>query len=215
MFDVYYINLEHRVDRLKEIENELHGISVFRRLHRIEGIYNRELGILGCCQSHIKALEQIILSEMDDESLHIIFEDDFSFNYDKITVSEFLKNIEMKMTFDKNMHVFCLGVNILESTALDETMSFNEYTFQFIHIQKSQAHSGYIIKKRFAPILLKNYRESEAMIIQSNFSNHPYCFDVYVQHLQTYWRWYSSNPKIGKQRPNYSDICKENVNHEC
>lgn len=211
LFHAYYINLEHRTDRNESILQQLHKISEDKlQITRIPGIYTPHLGTLGCSQSHIAALIKIIESDTDDDSLHIIFEDDFEFSLPSNDLDSVLKKIHEMMTQNKDMHVFCLSANILESThiALDTPFALHR-------IHKSQAHSGYIVKKSFAPIILKNYQESESMIIQCNFSNHPYCMDVYVQHLQPVWGWYTFVPKIGRQTPGYSDIQKTHADHQC
>jgi hypothetical protein len=188
-------------------------VACFTDVTRIPGCFTPELGTLGCSRSHIKALEHIISSEEDEDSLHILFEDDFEFcpEYSSSFLDDFFNDIYSLMSFSDDMDVFCLGVNVLES----EQVHFPEARFQVIRLKRSQAHSGYIVKKRFAPILLKNYRESESVIMQSNAPVHEYCCDVYCQHLQHKWGWFSTEPRIGRQQPGYSDICKENVNHHC
>lgn len=211
LFHAYYINLEHRADRNESILEQLHKIPKDKlQITRIPAIYTPHLGTLGCSQSHIAALIKIIESDTDDDSLHIIFEDDFEFSLPSNDLDSVLKKIHEMMTQNKDMHVFCLSANILESTHIE-----NNTSFALHRIHKSQAHSGYIVKKSFAPIILKNYQESESMIIQCNFSNHPYCMDVYVQHLQPVWGWYTFVPKIGRQTPGYSDIQKTHADHQC
>lgn len=214
IYHCYYINLDHRTDRKESILVELDKIMSLCSLTmtRIPGIYRPDFGILGCCQSHIAALMAIIHSDTDDDSLHIIFEDDFQFT-DSFS-SNILCKIHDMMKNDNDMDVFCLAANILESNHV-ENIQIDGQMFALHRIQKSQAHSGYIIKKSFAPIILANYKESESMLIQSNFSNHPYCFDVYVQHLQNAWGWFSFLPKIGRQSAGYSDIQNSNVDHKC
>ena len=52
---VYYINLKHRTDRLINITNELNKTNISKeKINRIEGIYFKTFGILGCAKSHIK-----------------------------------------------------------------------------------------------------------------------------------------------------------------
>jgi GR25 family glycosyltransferase involved in LPS biosynthesis len=212
------MNLDHRQDRLQAITEELKKVACFTDVSRIPGIFTPELGTLGCSRSHIQALEKIVSSEDDEDSLHIIFEDDFQFSpdYPTFVLNDYFHHIHSLMSCSDNMDVFCLGVNVLESEKVHNTVVISgPTTFQVIRLNRSQAHSGYIVKKRFAPILLKNYRESESVIMQSNAPIHPYCCDVYCQHLQQKWGWFSTEPRIGRQRPGYSDICKEDVNHHC
>lgn len=215
LFHSYYINLDHRTDRKESILKEFDKISEHGlQMTRIAGVYRPDFGILGCGQSHSLALLQIMESSTDDDSLHIIFEDDFQFSLPCDQLQDVLRNIYERMITNPDMHVFCLGANVLESTAIDN-ICIGASNFELHRIHRSQAHSGYIIKKSFAPILLKNYQESESMLIQSNFANHPYCFDVYVQHLQHGFGWYTFFPKVGRQTPGYSDIQNSQVDHKC
>lgn len=213
LFHSYYINLDHRTDRKESIITEL-GKMPGHRITRIPAHYTPELGTLGCCRSHISALTDIIESDTADESMHAIFEDDFEFSFQPHVLQQILEQVSVLMTNDESMHVFCLGVNVLDSVKVRE-ICIGDVPFELHRIRRSQAHSGYIVKKIFAPILLQNYSESESMITQCNFSNHPYCFDVYVQHLQDAWGWYTFLPKIGRQAPGYSDIEKSVVDHRC
>lgn len=214
LFHAYYINLDHRIDRNESILKQLHQISDNKlEITRIPGIYTPHLGTLGCSQSHIAALIKIIESDTEDDSLHIIFEDDFEFSLPSDDLDNVLAKIHDMMKQNKDMHVFCLSANILESTNIENNVLGTPFSLH--RILKSQAHSGYIVKKLFAPILLKNYQESESMIIQCNCSNHPYCMDIYVQHLQPVWGWYSFLPKIGRQTPGYSDIQQTHADHQC
>ena len=57
-FDIIYvINLKHRTDRLESIMKELSTMGVDeKKIVRINAIYNKEFGALGCAQSHRLAL---------------------------------------------------------------------------------------------------------------------------------------------------------------
>ena len=58
---VYYINLKHRKDRFDHINNELKKTNISpSKINRIEGIYLKDFGILGCAKSHAKALKEFI-----------------------------------------------------------------------------------------------------------------------------------------------------------
>ena len=77
-FDVvYYINLKHRKDRFEHINKELEKTNIDKsKINRIDGVYFKTFGILGCAKSHILALESFIKS---GKNHCIIFEDDFEF----------------------------------------------------------------------------------------------------------------------------------------
>ena len=93
---VYYINLDHRLDRKESIEKELDklGVPAEKRV-RIPGIYNKNFGILGCGLSHKKALETFVAS---NHKTCLLFEDDFQFTLDMNYVKYLLRSVfEQKM----------------------------------------------------------------------------------------------------------------------
>jgi GR25 family glycosyltransferase involved in LPS biosynthesis len=211
MFSIYYINLEHRHDRLEHIQKEIQKISpsFLNKVERIPAIYTPHLGILGCGLSHEMALEKFItdVEPENDNIFAVLFEDDFEF-IDEETRSVF-ENVYKYFKMYPDMNVFLLAANILK---VGESIS----GFDCVRILQSQAHSGYIIRRSYAPILLEIYKESNHIIRKCNYSNHPYCFDVYIQHFQENSGWYAFKSKtVGKQRPDYSDIQNKIVNHGC
>jgi hypothetical protein len=73
----YYINLEHRLDRKEEILGEMSRIGFpMEKVERIDAVYDKDRGHLGCSKSHIKTLERFIAS---GHSNCIVLEDDFEF----------------------------------------------------------------------------------------------------------------------------------------
>ena len=93
---IMYINLKHREDRKEQIENELEKMNVNKnKIIRIDAVRNKLNGHIGCCKSHIKALEYA--KELGLNNV-VIFEDDFVFTKDKKHVDSmltyFLKNFK-------------------------------------------------------------------------------------------------------------------------
>ena len=78
-FDNYfYINLEHRTDRKKQITDELKKMEIPEdKIIRIDASRNKYNGHIGCCKSHIKALKY---AKEHKFKTVIIFEDDFVFS---------------------------------------------------------------------------------------------------------------------------------------
>jgi GR25 family glycosyltransferase involved in LPS biosynthesis len=199
---VYYINLEHRKDRYNHITDVLNKTNIDTdKIHRINGIYNKELGILGCAKSHCLALDTFIKSGKDN---CIIFEDDFEFVIEQDAVNKLIDKVFNK---SKVFDVLMLASNILNSQPTE---------FDFItKIYDAQTLSGYAVSKEFAPILLNNYRESIALLEKAGQKVHPYCFDIYMKKLQPYAKWYCLNPRVGKQIESYSDIENRVVDYNC
>jgi GR25 family glycosyltransferase involved in LPS biosynthesis len=201
---VYYINLNHRKDRLENIINELNKTNINpEKINRIPGIYIKDFGILGCAKSHCLALEAFLKSSFDNKYC-IIFEDDFQFTQDQIVVNELINAV---FNNNKDFHVLMLAANILNG----QPTTYNFLT----KIVDAQTLSGYAVNRNFASILLNNFRESIALLEKEGYKYYPYCFDIYMKRLQPLSRWYSLNPRIGKQIESYSDIENKVVSYDC
>jgi len=88
---VYYINLDHRKDRLESICKELAKTTIDpSKIHRISAVHTPGFGALGCTLSHILALEQFIQS---GKNTCIIFEDDFQFIQDQAVVNTLMDQV--------------------------------------------------------------------------------------------------------------------------
>lgn len=199
---VFYINLNHRKDRYDHINKELGKTNIEKsKINRIEGIYYKTFGILGCAKSHILALESFIKSGKEN---CIIFEDDFEFTKSQDEVNTLINTFfNCKIDFD---------VLMLASNTLNETTT--QYSF-LRKIIDAQTLSGYCVNKKFAPILLKNYKESVMILESIGHKVHQFCFDIYMKQLQPISKWYCLNPKIGRQLESYSDIENRVVFYDC
>ena len=199
---VYYINLNHRTDRLNHITNEIKKTNIDEsKVHRIEAIYD-EFGALGCSKSHCVALDNFINSPETNQTC-VILEDDFEFTQPQNIVNDLIDNV---FTNDvKDFDVLMLSSN----TAVELYTEFNFVT----KIIAAQTLSGYVVSRKFAPILLKNYKESVEGLSVSRSPHH--CIDIYMKQLQPNSKWLCLSPKIGKQMGSYSDIEKCNVDYKC
>ena len=201
---VYYINLEHRKDRYIHINNELSKTNIDpNKINRIDAVYRKNFGSLGCGKSQILALETFI-NTSDEIQNCIILEDDFIFTEQQDNINNlinlFFENIE---TFD---------VLMLSSNTLNETKT----NLPFItKINDAQTLSGYCVSKKFAPILLDNYKSSAEKLENIGYANHNDCIDIHMKILQPQSLWFCLNPKIGKQIMSYSDIENKIVNYNC
>lgn len=201
---IYFINLDHRTDRLKQFEEEMKRFGIpTEKLHRISGIYKPEIGELGCSRSHIKALSTFL------ESPHkncIIFEDDFIFNQD-INYSFFL----LRHLFQRNQDfdLVMLAGNIMKEEQTDSP---------FLHrVLDGQTTSAYLLTKEFATKLLDNFTAGadklEDWFNEHKSPKHEYCLDIYWKELQVESKWFVIHPKLGYQRESYSDIQKKILNY--
>jgi hypothetical protein len=201
---VYYINLNHRKDRLENITTELQKTNIDpKKINRIPGIYMKDFGILGCAKSHCLALEAFLKSSPDNKYC-IIFEDDFQFTQNQEIINELINKVFNNV---KEFDVLMLAANILNGQLC-------EHNF-LTKIIDAQTLSGYVVNRKFASILLNNYRESILLLEKEGYKCHPYCFDIYMKRLQPFTRWYCLNPRIGKQMDSYSDIENKVVSYDC
>jgi len=203
---IYYINLDHRTDRNGEILEEMKKANIpTDRIQRISAVYKPSQGDLGCSMSHINTLTQFIDSPYDT---CIIFEDDFEFlepNHVESKLQEFMDSgLEFNVCLlagnvsESNPHVSYPGVRVIKNTATT---------------------SGYMVSKKYAKILLANFKEGCKLLEQSykqgkpDLNNQPYAIDQYWKKLQSQDEWIIFEPKLGKQRKSYSDIMKGEVDY--
>lgn len=203
---VFYINLDFREDRNKEIIKELEKYP-FLDYERFPAIYEKKRECLGCTKSHIGILKKILSNQNKNENKnenenenYIILEDDFSF-HPSINIEEFFNKIK-ENNIDYN--VILLSSNTIKS----ESSSFD-----FLKVAKEvQSTAGYMVKSHYIPILLKNM-EDGLLALEENFRKNepPYaCIDQYWKILQSN-KWFISEPRLGYQRASYSDIGQQYV----
>jgi GR25 family glycosyltransferase involved in LPS biosynthesis len=201
---IYYINLNHRTDRLHHITNEIKKTNIDEsKVHRIEGICVPDFGALGCSNSHCIALEKFINSPETNQTC-VILEDDFEFTQPQGIVNDLIDNV-----FNSDVKDF--DVLMLSSNTLQElNTGFNFVT----KIIEAQTTSGYVVSRKFAPILLNNYKEGCHLLSLSKRIYH-HGIDIYMKQLQHNNKWFCLSPKIGRQIESYSDIEKRNTNYNC
>lgn len=204
-FDVlYFINLEHRKDRLEHITKELSKTNIDKsKINRIEAIYNKNLGILGCAKSHILALETFI-STPDNIKNCIIFEDDFEFTESQSVVNHLINQFFNNV---KDYDVLMLASN----TKAEVECSVSTIT----KIMDAQTLSAYSVNKKFAKTLLENFKESVGILKFVGYKIEHICFDMYMKRLQPKSNWFCLKPKVGKQMESYSDIEYKVVDYKC
>ena len=197
--NIYYINLLHRKDRKEFLLKDLKNISYTNnRIHRIDAI-KHNIGAIGCLASHIKALK-IGLNENYKCEYVIILEDDFAIRNISITKT-YLNKI---FTEQLDWNVILLGVNGRCHKNSDLFLK---------KIIWSQTTSGYIIKKKYIPILLKLWEDIYNKI--KNFQKNPTLMD----HADQCWkqlqhdRWFTTEPVLGYQHESYSDIEQRVTNY--
>jgi len=199
MDHVYYINLEHRVDRKDNIESQM---KIFDTSYtRVDAIYNKN-GAIGCGLSHIKALKMAYES---NKPYSIILEDDFFiFSYEAYSnFSKAFQKIKLSDSWD-----------IIVMTPRGDTIdsSSNLVIDGFRKIRNNQTATGYIIKNAMIPILIDNLKTAVAGLIK-NLDPNIYAIDQYWKRLQETYKFYYYKDIFAGQLPGYSDIEKRQVDY--
>ena len=187
MKNIFYINLEKRIDRKEHIENEFKKLDVFAE--RINGIYDEKKGILGCVKSHILCLSLAIERNYDNI---MIIEDDMKFIFDRNEV-------------DKKINYFVDKIKSWDVLLLAGVT--NHIKFIDIGISKVidvQAGICYIVNKHYMKILKEELEESAKQLSITSL-DHIYSMDIYWKKLQKRDNWYILTPNCGYQIPSYSD----------
>jgi len=194
MFDfiekVIYINLDHRTDRRKEIEDVLCEIPS-EKIVRFNAI-KHERGNIGCTMSHIAVLEMAIENNWKN---YLVVEDD------AVWSSNFQKSYELLLQLVEKPHdVIQLG------------STYTQYDKETYKCTKAWTTTAYIVQSHYYSTLLENFKEGLQKLIETGIGPH-YAIDVYMGQLQRKDSWYVVVPSLMIQRPGYSDIEKHVINN--
>jgi len=196
---IFYINLEHRKDRKKQITDEINKMNIpENKIIRIDAVRNKYNGHIGCCKSHIKTIETAKKMNLNNA---IVLEDDFVFTLPKKEIDEKINHFLKKYT---NFDIIQL------TTGYKSLEDINDK-----HIKKvkyATTSSGYIINKKFYNKLLLDLNDSkkkmEDEMIKFNKKNNNilkkkkttgHALDQHWGKLQKQSNWYIFSPYIGKQ----------------
>lgn len=187
---VYYINLKHRTDRLKHVNNELSKIGLTG--NRFNAIYN-EKGAIGCTISHLHVIRNAIKLKLDHL---LVVEDDITFTNPELFVSQLNKFLS---THTDDWDVLLLGGNVVGPvTAVDDTC---------VRVSACQTTTGYLVRGDYLTTLEQNIASGLKMLLQNQSDTLRYAIDRYWFTLQQADRWMLLTPLLVTQIDNdYSDI---------
>ena len=189
----YYINLDRRTDRKKEMEDELAKVDTLSPFIRFPAIQFKP-GAIGCTLSHIEVLKLGIQSGVD----HIcVFEDDFYFKLSSRTMEQLIQAAKQTL-YDVFMFGYCI------EDAVNSTQPTNHSLF--VTIKNACCSHGYMVRKEYAPKLLQNLEEGVKQLMETK-NEQLYALDKYWKRLQEtdMWITYKEGP-CGLQRAGYSDV---------
>ena len=193
---ILYINIEHRTDRKEHVLNEIHKLCKDdSKIHRIDACYIKEFGALGCCRSHIKAYELILVHPEWKNVL--ILEDDFTF-HDKLDIEGLFRK------FLQNFKAWDVFLPSFNNNSYDYR-SKKTHVKDFIKISGSRTTSSYLVSSEYVPAMMENFKASEALL-EKHGNQTDYCCDIYWKKLQKSGNWFAHNPPLGFQYRSYSDV---------
>jgi len=193
---LYYINLDYRTDRKLEFLNWVEE-SKFpeKKIERIQAVATPGRGHVGCLLSHIKVLDTFLESS---HKICMLFEDD----YQPLKVEEFWSDIGRIFDSSVDFDIVMLSYNELKS---DET------EIPFLHkVSHSFTASGLLITRDFAKILNDLWKKSAILLLKEEEKTGRMCetykTDVYWMELMPISKWFCYYPRLGIQRPSFSDL---------
>lgn len=192
---IFYINLDRRPDRLKEIEGELLKMNL--SAERFPAIEHTR-GYVGCSLSH---LELIKIAKRRGYKNILILEDDFEF---LLTKDQFEK--DMTAFFESNLS-YDLVMFAYNGTS---NPSFNNGLVS--KVNNAGTTAGYLVHSKLYDALIENYETSVKYLIDTNFYG-DWAIDKHWYYLLHNVEWYLFNNRIGRQRESYSDIERRVVNY--
>lgn len=195
MDNVFYINLEYRVDRKKHMKQELKKLGWKGK--RIEAVQMKD-GSIGCTLSHIKCLKMAIEKDLD---YIIILEDDIEFLNPPLFLQNFHKFLHSGMDWDV---ILICGNNAKPCKQIEE---------YYAKINNTQTTTGYMVKKHYFSTLLNNMKEGLQRLMREPDQHFYYAIDKFWFHLQEQDNWFLILPLTVTQMEGYSDIEKKETNY--
>ncbi len=197
---IFYINLDKRTDRRKEIEQELKSYNLYDNAERIQAIHTPEQGILGCTMSHLATLK---LAKERNYNQVLILEDDFYFIITKEELEEELNRFfSMNIPYD----VCMISYKINQSVP-------TEYDF-LAKVIDGQTCSGYIVHHSFYDKLINIFEEAIPPLRETK-QHWIYANDQIWKRLQPESNWYALTKRCGRQRDGFSDNSNKYEIYDC
>jgi len=193
---IYYINLDYRTDRKLEFLDWIED-SGFpeKKIQRIQAVPTPGRGHIGCLLSHINALDAFLESS---HKICMLFEDD----YQPLKVEEFWSNIGLIFDSGMDFDIVMLSYNELKS---DET----EVPF-LRKVTHSFTASGLLLTREFAKVLNDFWKKDVKLLLEEENLTRRMCekykTDVHWMELMPVSKWFCFYPRLGIQRPSFSDL---------
>ena len=199
-FQTYVINLPHRKDRRSEAEKELKKIGLCDNLVEfLPAKMTMRNGLIGCGFSHAFALSKFLFESEGDAC--VIFEDDFHI----VEPDKFNERTAEVLASEDGWDVLFLASN--QAIPVAPTKFSGVYK-----IHNAQTASAYVVKRAYAPKLIKLFFEAGNRLSALSLStdkkiiNHFYGHDMIWKTLQLEDNFWAFLPALCIQRESFSDI---------
>ncbi len=193
--DIVYINLDHRTDRLIEIQQELRNLGVTHAT-RFTAI-KADPGALGCSLSHHSVLYNLNPTK---GRLYMIVEDDAHFICDRNELDALITEFALHPKMD----VLCLGNRTRNQIRVSNKLAITSHT---------QTTSCYIFKPYMCSVLLNVFSESITRLGNGEPQSTA-ALDQVWKNIQPYFTFVVPLTKVVLQRESFSDIEQEVVNYQ-
>jgi len=192
---VVYINLAEREDRKLHIEKELEKLNgIYKTKERIDAVKHK-VGAKGCARSHIKALNRAKTKGWKNV---LIVEDDLIFHKDNASL--LISYVTQSHDFD----VLLIAGNIKSSSKIE--------TVGLAKPLRVQTTSCYLVKAHYYDVLIDNFLESDNNLTSMK-KQRSWAIDRNWFKLQRRDNWLLFEPTLARQRPDYSNIEKKQVDY--
>ena len=199
---ILFINLDHRHDRLLNVEREWNkwipfGLSF--RPTRFPAIKTTR-GEVGCSLSHLKCLETALHLNW---SHVLISEDDIEFR-DVSLLSQQLNRFLLLHPHDWDV-ILLGGNNQKPYSPVDDTC---------VRVHRCFTTTCYLVRGSYLPTLIDNVRRGVSHLIRKDSMYSQFAIDVFWFDLQRRHRWFLIIPLSVTQRSCYSDISCRTINYD-
>lgn len=190
---IYILNLEERVDRYYDTLLALAAVQA--PLHRVHHYRAKKDGLppyVGATKNHVDVMQHFC--HHSDAGVCLILEDDFVFVDNKVQVWSSLQRL-----WDNPIPY---NICFLSLSKFGERQPHDETTF--LTRQPCTTSSGYLLQKSTASAVLDVASDGLQKMIDTG-DQHTYCIDRYWTKLPDL---HCIRPKIGYQRPSYSNLIR-------
>ncbi|MDA9190827.1 glycosyltransferase family 25 protein [Alphaproteobacteria bacterium] len=200
-FDVFFINLDNREDRLFDIKKNLREHK-FKNIKKFSAVPH-EYGEIGCAKSHLALLSHIF-TKINTDNYVIILEDDYRFNIDeKQLIDAVNKILEEKIQFD------VLQIHVLNPIVTEiGNLQIRSQDISVARVLAGSSTAAYMVSADFIPKLMNCFSKSVEILDknQTHFFNkqlrtvynHKFAIDNIWRELQALYLFVCLDIKIGQ-----------------